>query len=289
MEAAPLRAPDGVVMALVEVQRVPGGYTEHLNPFAVVVDQEVVGRLGRGEARTFEVTTGSHEVFVRAYWCRSEKVDVHLRGDQKLTLRCETRAKNSLADGYWATFGRRRYLRLTQVASSTGAELTMATERKRIVASTADPYHSQKDPRRESAQTSPHTITNALGPRQPVVAVVLLAAVGILSFAVTRGVDFLTGISIIAIGVQAVIAINFHLLAPRSVSEPEIKSNEPFRFRIVEEAIISAVFALAGIGSLTGILHASKLTGWLAMIAAAAGIANIVAIRRSTITSSDTR
>jgi hypothetical protein len=103
-------------MALVEVQRVSGGYTEHLHPFEVVIDEEVVGRLGPGESGAFEVAPGSHELFAKINWCRSEKVDVDLTGNQKVTFRCETRA-NLLTDGYWATFGRRRYLRLTQVAS----------------------------------------------------------------------------------------------------------------------------------------------------------------------------
>jgi hypothetical protein len=260
-------------MALVQVQRVSGGYTEHLNPFEVVIDDEVVGRLGPGEARTFEVAAGPHEVFVRIYWCRSEKVDVHLRGNQEANLRCETRA-NRLTDGYWATLGRRRYLRLTRVVSPGDAPSTMATEG----VSVADGERSRKSPRREGPQTLRSAI--ALRRRQPGPAVVLLAAVGILSFVITRGVDFLTGISIIAIGVQAVIAINFHFLAPRITSEPGTKSNEPFRFRIVEESILSAAFVLAGIASLAGLLHAGELAGWLAMAAAAAGIANIVVTRR---------
>lgn len=100
-------------MALVEVQRVSGGYTEHLHPFKVVIDGEVVGRLGPGESGIFEVTPGPHEIFIKIDWCRSEKVDVHLTEVEKVTFRCQTRA-NLLTDGYWATFGRRRYLKLTQ-------------------------------------------------------------------------------------------------------------------------------------------------------------------------------
>ncbi|HXV05905.1 MAG TPA: hypothetical protein VFP23_08405 [Solirubrobacterales bacterium] len=243
-----------------------------------MIDDEVVGRLEPGEARTFEVTTGSHEVYVRLYWCRSEKVDVHLSGNQEVNLRCETRA-NLLTDGYWATLGRRRYLRLIRVGSPGDAQSNMATERERIDSiSVADGERSRKSPRGEGHQT-PRSV-NALRRRQPVPAVVLLAAVGILSFAITRGVDFLTGISIIAIGVQAVIAVNFHFLAPRFTSEPGTKSNEPFGFRIVEESIISAAFVLAGILSLTGVLHVGEHAGWLAVAAAAAGIANIVATRR---------
>lgn len=101
-------------MALIEVQRVSGGFTEHLNPFKIVIDGEVLGQLGPGESWAFQVAPGSHEVFAELNWCRSEKVDVQLKEDQKVTFRCATRA-SLLTDLYWATFGRRRYLRLTEV------------------------------------------------------------------------------------------------------------------------------------------------------------------------------
>jgi len=115
-KGAPRRVPDAVAIALVEVQRVSGGYTEHLHPFEVVIDEKVVGRLGPGESGVFQVAPGSHELIVMIEWCRSERVDVQLRRDQKMTFRCETRA-NLLTDAYWATIGRRRYLRLTEIVS----------------------------------------------------------------------------------------------------------------------------------------------------------------------------
>jgi hypothetical protein len=116
LEAAPRRASDAMAMALVEVQRVSGGYTEHLHPFDVVIDEEVVGRLGPGDSATFEVAPGSHEIFAMIGWCRSERVGFQLREGQKVTLRCKTGA-NLLTDAYWATIGRRRYLRLIEVAT----------------------------------------------------------------------------------------------------------------------------------------------------------------------------
>lgn len=126
------------------------------------------------------------------------------------------------------------------------------------------------------------TERKSLRRRHPAIAVFLLIAVGLLSLALTRGLNFLTSISIIFIGVQAVIAINFHLLASNSISGSAVKSNEPFRFRAFEETIISAAFALAGIATLTGILHAGSLAGWLAMGAATMSAANVIATRRAT-------
>lgn len=269
--------------ALVEVQRVSGGYSKRLNPFEVVVDDEVVGRLSPGESKAVEVAPGPHEIFTKIYWCRSKKVNVVLMQGQKVIFRCETRASNSFTDGYWATLGRRRYLSLTEVASRACAELTL-TERSQtdVISVATSTTRGRAVEGRAIRPAQLPVITNALRNRQPAVAAVLLLAVGIPLLAVTWGFEFISGISIIYLGVQAVRAINFHLLAPRATWGPGIKSHEPFRFRTVEEAITSAVFALVGIATLTGVLHAGNHAGWLAVGAAVAGAANIVATRRST-------
>jgi hypothetical protein len=82
--------------------------------------------------------------------------------------------------------------------------------------------------------------------------------------------------------VQTVIAINFYLIAPRSIAGPGINPHDPFRFRILEQVILSIAFALAGAAALLGLLHAASLAGWLAMAAAVVGALNVIATRRRT-------
>jgi hypothetical protein len=154
-------------MATLEVQRVSGGFTEHLALFEVVIDDSVVGYLGPGASGSFQVSAGSHEVFVRIYWCRSEKVDVHLAEDQTLAFRCDTRA-SLLTDGYWATLGRIRYLRLHQTAPSKPAQAAAASELNRVDAVQSD-----------------------AGARRSSVPIVLMVGAGALSLASTEGLDFL--------------------------------------------------------------------------------------------------
>lgn len=243
-------------MATLEVQRVSGGFTEHLASFEVVIDDSVVGYLGPGASGSFEVPAGSHEVFVRIYWCRSEKVDVHIAKDQTLAFRCETRAR-LLTDGYWATLGRNRYLRLQETAPSRRAQATAAPEPNRVDAVQSD-----------------------AGARRSSVPIVLMVGAGALSLASTQGLDFLITMAVSFIGVQAVIAINFYLVAPRSIPGPGINPHEPFRFRILEQVILSIAFALAGAAALLGLLHAASLAGWLAMAAAVVGVLNVIATRR---------
>lgn len=266
-----------MTMAWVEVQRVSGGQSKHLNPFELVIDDEVVGRLGPGESEAFEVASGSHEVFAKIYWCRSEKINVDLKQDQKLTFLCGTRARSFLTDGYWASFGHRRYLRLSQVAS---VEMSAADRGRR---------GGESSPSRRSAGATQGdyverpaplaVVTNAIRHRQSVVASVLLLAVVLLLFVLTWGLEFLASLSIIYMGMQAVNAINFHLLAPKSAFESGIKSHEPFHFRSIQATIISAAFGLAGLASLTGVLHADSVSGWLAIGAASAGAANVIVTR----------
>jgi hypothetical protein len=266
-------------MPLIEVQRVSDGYSKGLTLFDVAIDGRVVGALGRGESETFEVAPGPHEVFASIYWCRSEKLDVDLGVGQKLTLRCETRATNFFSDGYWASFGRRRYLRLTEVASEgsgTGPGPASAGE---SVSPPPPVRRRRASPPKPGGADASRTTTNRLR-RQPYLPALLVVLAILLLFAFSRGLGFLAGISVSFIAVQAVIAINFHLLEARSTPGPAIKSHEPFRFRIAEEAIISTVFGMAGLASLTGLLHAGKLAGWLALAAACAGLANILATRR---------
>lgn len=241
-------------MAIIEVQRVSGGYTEHLNPFEVVIDDEVVGLLGPGESWAFEVTSGSHEIVVRLYWCESDRVEVQVGEDERLGLRCETRA-NLLTDGYWATLGRRRYLRLIQVPFSGERQSGISTEQGELQG-------------------------NPFRPRRPGVPVFLMVAVGFLSLALGRGLGFLVSLSIIFIAVQVILAINFHLLAPRFGSVRGIKTHDPFRFRIPEELTFSGLLAVAGIASLAGLLDEGGPAGWLAIVAAAIGVMNVLATRR---------
>jgi hypothetical protein len=245
-------------MALLEVERVSGGYTEHLHPFEVVIDNEVVGLLGAGEVWTVELAAGCHEIFVRIYWCRSEKVDVEVDDQEELAFRCETRA-NLFTDGYWATLGRARYLRLEQI---------------------------QADGRRSPRASSTGSLSAAgdeasLRPRRLGVPLFLLGVAAFLSLAVDQGFTFLAGIAAISIAVQGVIAINFFFLSPRFGAIRGGRSHEPFRFRIAEEVFVSCLFAIAGPASIVGIVDQGSLAGWLALAAAATGFLNVVVTRTS--------
>lgn len=124
---------------------------------------------------------------------------------------------------------------------------------------------------------------NAIVHRRRAVTWLLVVAVVLLSLALIQWLGFLVGVSVVFIGVETLIAINLHLLAPRSMSRRSGKPIAAFRLRTDEEANFSIAIALAGIASLTGVLHGGRLAGWLAVGAAAVGAANIVVTRRITV------
>ncbi len=269
-------------MATVEVRRVSSGQSKHLNPFEIAIDDEIVLRLGPGESESFEIAPGPHEISAKIYWCRSERVSINLREGERLIFSCETRSRNFVTDGYWASFGYRRYLRLRQVASMERGTVGHGRPEGEESPSQRLPHAARGTvaPREADRPERWTAVMNAVSKRQPAVVAFLLLAVAICLLALTWGLEFLIAVSIINIGVQAVYAVNFHLLAPRSAFASGVKSHGPLRFRAAQESIVSAAFALAGIACLTGVLHAGSVAGWLAVGAAAAGAANIIATRR---------
>lgn len=99
-----------------EVQREFDRFSDHLRSYEVVIDGAVTGQLGPGESCTCEVAPGSHEVYVKIDWCRSQKLDVCLTPGQTVKFGCAPRA-NLFTDLYWATLGRSRYIKLTRVTA----------------------------------------------------------------------------------------------------------------------------------------------------------------------------
>jgi hypothetical protein len=102
--------------ASIEIRRSLNRWTDRARVYKAVIDGAVVGQLRRGESNSFDVVVGSHEIFLKIDWCRSEKVTLDLAAGQKTLLDCA--ARNPFTGLYWIAFGRSRYIKLTQVTGS---------------------------------------------------------------------------------------------------------------------------------------------------------------------------
>jgi hypothetical protein len=103
-------------MASIEVQREFSAFTDHLRSYKVILDGETVGRLRPGGSAIFDVAPGSHQLYLKIDWGRSEKVTVNLMADQSARFYCAPRG-NIFTGLYWATLGSRRSIELTEITS----------------------------------------------------------------------------------------------------------------------------------------------------------------------------
>lgn len=105
---------DECAKSTVEVQREFAGITDNLRNYEVVIDGEVVGSLAPGQASMFDLASGEHEIVMKIDWARSDEISFSLSAGQTVRFRCAPRA-NVFTDLYWATLGRRRYIKLTRI------------------------------------------------------------------------------------------------------------------------------------------------------------------------------
>lgn len=78
-------APGGGVITLT---RVPGGWRDRLRRYQVIVDDEQVAMIKRGERLSLPVTPGRHTVFLRISWARSPALEVDVAPGEAVALEC---------------------------------------------------------------------------------------------------------------------------------------------------------------------------------------------------------
>jgi hypothetical protein len=79
----------------------------------VFVDDEQVGKIKRGERKTFPVEAGDHVVHLKVDFMRSRRLEVDVPDDGEVELYCEPRGKPVLYL-FQALFQRTRYIELRQ-------------------------------------------------------------------------------------------------------------------------------------------------------------------------------
>lgn len=98
-------------MGTLEIERKAGGYVDTIRKYRVVIDGEQHGVIGRGQTVTFPLEPGTHIVMLKIDWCRSTQLTVEIGLGETMKLWCEP-AANPASALWYATFGRKRYIRL---------------------------------------------------------------------------------------------------------------------------------------------------------------------------------
>lgn len=79
-------------MARVSVRRVDSWYPDALRRYRVLIDDEEVGRLKRGEAIELPLRPGPHVIQAAIDWKRSASFDISGDGEETIRFRCGPRA-----------------------------------------------------------------------------------------------------------------------------------------------------------------------------------------------------
>jgi hypothetical protein len=95
--------------ARIRVQRTGSLRSDWFRSYKVIVDGEMIGRLGRGEQLVHEAWAGRHEVKLVIDWASSPAVEFELADGQEVLVRCWP-AVSPLRAVYYMTAGRRQWI-----------------------------------------------------------------------------------------------------------------------------------------------------------------------------------
>ena len=73
--------------AWIDVER-KEGLRDRARAYKVMIDGQEAGTVRRGSQEGFQVTPGTHEVFLKIDWCRSPKLTVDVAGGQRAKVTC---------------------------------------------------------------------------------------------------------------------------------------------------------------------------------------------------------
>jgi hypothetical protein len=115
--AQPSRSPLSSLAPVAEivVSRPAEGYVDRLRRYEIVVDDETLANLRRGDEVSVPVTVGHHRVHAKIDWGRSQDLDLDLGEDDRAFLLCQPGFAFSLLRPtalLYMTIWRKRYLAL---------------------------------------------------------------------------------------------------------------------------------------------------------------------------------
>ncbi len=92
-------------------------YADKIRNYKVILDNEVIGEIGDGQTYSFNAKEGTHTLFLKLDWARSNKMTFESVGDETIHFKCVSSLKGSavLLTIVYATFLFWRYIKLERV------------------------------------------------------------------------------------------------------------------------------------------------------------------------------
>ena len=102
-------------MATIKLKR-DSGYSDRIRAYHVVLDGKKVVKIGNGESVEFEAEPGTHELFLKIDWCRSNKITFSISEGQTKTFDCGSslRGLKMILAILYITFLKNSYLWLSE-------------------------------------------------------------------------------------------------------------------------------------------------------------------------------
>lgn len=70
-------------------------YGDKLRNYLVEVDGVIIGEIGDGQSKTFNVKPGTHTLCLKIDWCRSRKLQFKSSANKVTHFRCSSRGKGA--------------------------------------------------------------------------------------------------------------------------------------------------------------------------------------------------
>lgn len=101
---------------MIEIKR-DTAYADKLRAYQVELDGNVIGKIGDGESKSFDVSRGTHNLRMRVDWARSNVIQFNVTDNGTLHFRCGNRLKgtNVLLASVYALLLPHKYIILEQI------------------------------------------------------------------------------------------------------------------------------------------------------------------------------
>ena len=104
----------GSVFLILNIKRENSRFDQYRN-YKIILDGKLLGKLSSNETKSFKINSGSHIIYVKIDWCRSNKIKFNSSNssNSSINLECGSFANNALKGllvFIYATVFRRKYL-----------------------------------------------------------------------------------------------------------------------------------------------------------------------------------